>query len=387
MSMSNPKERQSPSIAIVYDRLNKFGGAERLLQVLHEAFPTAPVFTSVYDPHGASWAKGWDVRTSFLQKIPFLRSRHEIVAPLMPLAFESFDFSEFDVVISVTSEAAKGVVTKPGTMHFCWLLTPTRYLWSGAERYERDYFVDGLAIFRAIYRSILSGLRNWDLMASSRPDKIVPISQVVSERVRKYYHRAVEDVVYPPVLTNFFVPADEIARKQEPFSKRSFFLVVSRLVPYKKIDVAIQACIQAGKELMIIGVGSDEARLRRIAGNSPLIHFLGYLTDREILGYYQACRGLLFPGEDDFGLTVLEAMSCGTPSAVCEQSGNAELVEHGKHGILVERQTVDDWVKAIHLLETLTWKPKVLRQKAETINADACMRRWKELVLWNIHTQ
>ncbi len=178
-------------IALVYDRINKFGGAERVLLALHEIWPDAPLFTSVYHPQRASWADGFKVIPSFLNKLPLARSRHEILPWLMPLAFESFEFDEFDVVISITSEFAKGIITKPHTFHLCYCLTPTRYLWSGYE----DYFQN--RAFKFFSQPVVSYLRTWDKIASQRPDEYLAISQEVKKRIKKYYDRD-SAVIYPP---------------------------------------------------------------------------------------------------------------------------------------------------------------------------------------------
>lgn len=367
-------------VAVVYDRVNKIGGAERLLDFLHRMYPDAPLYTSVYDPSGAPWAKDWEVRTSFLQRWSWARGHHEVLAPFMPLAFESFDFSGFDLVISVSSEAAKGVITKPGTKHICWMLTPTRYLWSGADDYERDYLTGGLEVFRPLYRSLLNRLRSWDRMAAWRPDLLVPISQKVSDRIQHFYERTPSAVLYPPVDTHFFVPSAVQARPPAAAPDHPFLLVVSRLVPYKRVDLAIRACLQEKIPLVIIGAGGDEARLRAIAGDSPLIHFLGQLTDRETLRYYQACSGFLFPAEDDFGLTALEALSCRRPVAVNSRSGNAELLVDGKHGILVSEGSIAGWQHAARQLLDRSWSAGALHAAAERVCIEQCERQWKELV-------
>jgi len=376
----NDKKRNHPRVAIVYDRVNKIGGAERLLDCLHRMYPEAPLYTSVYDKSGAPWAKGWEIRTSFLQRWKWARQHHELLAPLMPIAFESFDFSEFDVVISVSSEAAKGVITKPGTQHICWMLTPTRYLWSGADAYAKDYLTGGLEVLKPLYRSLLHRLRSWDEMAAWRPDMLVPISQKVSNRIEKYYSRKPSSVVYPPVNTHFFVPASKNLRLPTAAPQDPFLLVVSRLVPYKKVDLAIHACIEEKIPLVIIGTGGDQARLKGIARNSSLVRFLGQLTDEETLRYYQSCQGFLFPAEDDFGLTAIEALSCGRPVAVNARSGNAELLVDKKHGILVTESSIPAWRNAARQLMERSWLPSTLRQTAERISIEQCERQWKELV-------
>src|SRR3989337_1629704 len=211
--------------AIVYDRVNKWGGAERVLLALHEMFPDAPLFTSVYSPEKATWAASFsEVTTSFLNKIKYLRTRNQLIPYLMPIAFETFDFTGYDLVISVTSEAAKGIITKPPTLHVCYCLTPTRYLWS----HYKEYFKGGT--FKDITRPLVSYLRAWDKIAAQRPDEMIGISTAVQARIKKYYGRESE-LIYPPVEIKKF---EEPNRKSEK-KKFNYYLIVSRLVKYKKV--------------------------------------------------------------------------------------------------------------------------------------------------------
>lgn len=265
-------------VALVYDRINKWGGAERVLLALKELFPDATLFTSVYNKDSASWADVFDIKTSFLQHIPFAKTHHEAFASLMPLAFESFSFDAYDLVISLTSEAAKGIITKPSTKHICLCLTPTRYLWSGRDEYFENKFLKFVAT------PVLWYLRQWDMIAASRPDMFLAISKEVQQRIKRYYHKDA-DVVYPPLL---------LKSTNTPPAGSGYFLVVSRLIPIKKIDIAIKACNKLQVPLKIIGVGSQEVNLKSIAG--PTISFLGSLTDSQVVGYYKGCTALLFPG-------------------------------------------------------------------------------------------
>ena len=189
----------NPKIALVYDHVNTpYGGAEKVLLALNKAFPNAPLFTSVYHPR-AKWAKVFKIKTSFLQKIPFANSLHRFFAPLMPLAFESLNFSEYDIIISVTSATAKGIITKPNQIHICYMLTPTRYLHSHRTHYEKTHWPFKIPIISFISRKIFDYLAWWDQIASNRPDLIIPISNLVKKRVKKYYHSLSHDVIYPPI--------------------------------------------------------------------------------------------------------------------------------------------------------------------------------------------
>lgn len=325
-------------VALVYDRVNKFGGAERVLTALHEIWPDAPVFTSVYDPAGAPWAVGWDIRTSWLQNIPGAKTNHESLGWLMPLVFESFDFSEFDVIISVTSEAAKGIITNHRQLHICYLLTPTRYLWSHAA----DYLNQLPGIVWPLARAVQSKLRVWDYLAGQRPDFIFAISELVRKRCLKFYRRDSE-VIYP--ILGLSIKRPGLPTEGQALTDQKYFLVVSRLVPYKRIDLAIKACNRLKLPLVVVGSGSEEANLKRLAG--PAVKFTGYLTDQELIEYYRNARAVIMPQEEDFGLTAVEALSLGIPVISYRYSGAAEIVKDGETGILFGEQSVDSLVEAM----------------------------------------
>ncbi len=350
-------------VALVYDRVNKFGGAERVLQVLHELFPDAPLFTGVYDKRHAAWADVFEAKSSFLNTIPFFRNHHEFIPFLMPFAFESFSFNEFDVVISVTSEAAKGIITRPGTRHICYCLTPTRYLWSHYE----EYF--GNSFFRHITKPLVFLLRAWDSVASTRPDQYVAISKTVAKRIQTYYNRA-SGIIHPPIDTDFFVPGTQ--------ARKDFYLVVSRLVPYKRVDLAIEACARLNKKLIVVGVGSQEQYLRSRAGKS--IEFAGFLTDSALRSYYQTCKALLFAQVEDFGLTPLEAQSCGTPVVAYKSGGASETVVEPETGVFFEEQSVDSVMNAIIQFEKLSFEPHNCRRNAEKYSISVFKEQFRKAV-------
>lgn len=333
-------------VAIVYDRVNKWGGAERLLLALNKIFPKAPLYTSVYNPDTAIWAKAFPkVIPSFLQKFPFAKKYHQIYAPLMPIAFESFDFSKYDLVISVTSESAKGIITGPNTKHVCIMLTPTRYLWSGYSEYFKNDFL------RILSYPIVSYLRYWDKKASSRPDKIISISKEVAKRVKKYYGRK-SIVIYPPM----FLSSSKKTIKGDSRSSNGpkisdYFLIVSRLVPYKRVDLAIKVFNKLGLPLVIVGKGSEFGKLKKMA--KPNILFLGTLTDSELVKYYRKSIALIFAGKEDFGLTVLEAQSFGKPVIAFGAGGAKETILEKKTGVFFYPQTEKRLEEAV-----LTFKKK-----------------------------
>ncbi len=320
-------------VALVYDRVNKWGGAERVLLVLHKIFPYAPLYTSVYSKKNAPWVKVFpQVKTTFLQRIPFFRTRHELVPFLMPFAFERLDLSGYDLVISVTSESAKGVIKLGDAKHICYCLTPTRYLWHDYE----TYFPSKLK--RIILSPIIFYLRNWDFMAAQRPDVMIAISTEVQARIKKYYKRDSE-IVFPPVeFKKYKVSSIK-------YKGNNYYLLVSRLVPYKKVDLAIEAFNELGHELLIIGEGKEKNRLQKIAKKN--IKFLGKLTEIDLKAYYKGARSLIFPQLEDFGLVSVEAQSCGTPVIAFRGGGTLDTVVGGKTGVFFDKQDKKSLIFAI----------------------------------------
>src|SRR6266404_9709108 len=274
-------------VALVYDRINKWGGAERVLLALHNLFPNAPIFTSVYSPAKATWAKKFDVKPSFLQKFSHAVTHHELYPFLMPIAFERFNFSQYDLVISLTSEAAKGIITGPNTIHICYCLTPTRYLWSGYQEYFKN------PALRILAAPTVSYLKKWDRVAAKRPDTFVAISQEVQDRIKKYYDRE-SVVIYPPVELAF--SGERLASSLKDKNVKPYFLIVSRLskfTKYKRSDLAIQACNELKLPLKIVGEGNWKKELEKMAG--PTIEFIGKVDDIKLREYYKNCTALIFP--------------------------------------------------------------------------------------------
>lgn len=324
------KLSKSTKVAIVYDRINKWGGAERVLQVVHEIFPQAPLYTSIYDKKSTRWANDFQIKSSFLQRLPISKKSNEILAPFMPLAFESFSFEKYDLVISITSEAAKGVITSLKTKHICMCLTPTRYLYSG----RKEYFSNPL--LRIISKPIIYYLLHWDKMAASRPDAYISISKTVKRRIKTTYNRN-STLIYPPIARIFFNKNTQnlgILPK-----KKTYFLVVSRLVGYKRVDLAIKAANKLKVPLIIIGEGRKRSSLESIAG--PTVVFEGHVSDERLVRRYSQAKALLFPGNEDLGLTMIEAQSCGTPIIAYKKGGATELVKEGVTGEFFNDQTVE----------------------------------------------
>lgn len=324
-------------VALVYDRANKIGGAERVLEVLHEIFPEAPLYTSLVDFKKAPWAVKFQVKTSFLQKIKFVP--HEILPNLMPLAFKSFNLTSYDLVISVTSAEAKYLKLKRPTKHICLCLTPTRYLWNNYFGYlDNPGFGEWSCVVRTFFLIFAPLMRMRDFEEANKVDEFLAISKEVRARIWKYYRRKAQ-VVCPPVSfgerTGGIGRIGEIGGMGEvrvvDMRKKDYFLIVSRLVPYKKIDLAIRVFNGLSeKTLIVVGVGSEETRLKKIAQGNVI--FTGLVGDKELATLYNNCEALIFPGIEDFGLTSLEAQAFGKP-VICNARGGArETIVIGETG-------------------------------------------------------
>ncbi len=341
-------------IALVYDRVNKIGGAERVLLALHEIWPDAPLYTAVYNKKTASWADVFDVRPSFLQTIPFVRTHHEWFAWIMPMAFESFSFDTFDVVLSVTSAEAKNIITNPDTLHICYCLTPTRYLWSGFEDYKKNPRI-GLPPWLAKIglSAMFRRLRKLDSLASKRPDYFIAISNRVKERIETYYKRDVLSVIYPPVDVEYFEKKPEKVESE----KKGYFLIVSRLVGYKRVDIVVDACTKLRLPLVVIGSGAELSQLKKRAGET--VTFIERVNDEELREWLSGCEAFLFAGDEDFGISLVEAQAAGKPVIAYAQSGASEIVINGKTGVLFADQTVDCLVEALRTYTT-SWYDRAL---------------------------
>lgn len=340
-------------VALVYDRINKWGGAERILLLLHEMFPKAPIYTSVYDAKAAPWAADLDIRTSFLEKIPVARRHHEFFALLMPSAFESFDLASYDLVISLSSEAAKGVVTGSKTRHISICLTPTRYLWSEHKTYFPQPFI------RALTYPLIAALRIWDKKAAQRPDVHIAISKTVQERIKKYYKRD-SNVIYPPLFLK-----SKIDARQSKIKESGYFLVVSRLsrfTPHKRVELSIKAANKLKLSLKVVGDG-DLTHFKKMAGKT--VEIVGRVTDEELARYYMNAQALIFPGIEDFGLVMVEAQSYGKPVIAYRAGGSTEIVIDGKTGVFFDKPTVTSLVNVLKLFDKKRYNAKDCIKNAE----------------------
>ncbi len=344
-------------IAIVHDFLIKLGGAEKVLEVMHQIFPDAPIYTILYDKKETNnkFESGYDIRSSNLQKYPkFIRKNQKFLLNKFPKAVESFDLSDFDIVISDSNSFAHGVKTPNNCLHITYCYSPTRYLWDWYHQYLDEnnigFNLKGLLIRRLLYK-----LRIWDRSASKRTDHWIAISEHVAKRLKKYY-RVESDVIFPP-----FPKSAPIKTK-----KSDYYLILSRLSPYKKIDLAIEAFNKNRKKLKIIGEGSDFSRLKSLANDN--IEFLGYIQDEKIISKHLAeAKALVFPGEEDFGLTPLQAMAQGTPIIAYGKGGVKETIVDGKTGLFFDDDnhqslinTIDKFEKDITKYDELSCKIRAL---------------------------
>jgi glycosyltransferase involved in cell wall biosynthesis len=338
-------------IALVHDYFVQMGGAERVAEAMHDSFPSAPMYTTVALrnglPQGLHTA---DIRTSPLQKLPSIDRHFRHYFMLYPFAVENFDLSQYDLIFSSSSGYAKGVRRRRNAIHVCYCHTPMRWVWRYDDYVAREGF-GGAA--RAALPYLLWGLRKWDLRASRQPNYYIANSRLVAQRIKRIYGR--EAFVIPPPI--------DVQRFQLSNEVDDYYLVLSRLMPYKRIDVAIEACKRLNRRLVIIGDGPDRARLEKLADDR--IEFLGRQPDA-IVNYYAArCRALLFPGEEDFGMAPLEANAAGRPVIAYRGGGAIETVEEGKTGVFFDQPDSRTLATAIEKFEGLKWDQYTLRWHAE----------------------
>lgn len=348
----------APKIAIVHDWLTVWGGAELVVAELHKLFPRAPIYTSVYDSAAVPAFKAADIRTTYLQtKLPkMLRFKHVLWPTFRAKAFRKLDLSEFDIIISSSSAEAKAVrKTRPGQIHIAYIHTPIRYYWSHYEEFKKEFkFGIFTPFIRPVIPFFVKRMRKLDLESVKDIDVFIANSTVTQERIKNYYHKP-STVIHPPVDVDRFTPP--------PKGDRAGYILWGRHVPYKRFDLAIEACNALGVALTIVGSGSDTARLKKLAG--PTIHFTGRVSDKELVRLAQSARGFLFPNEEDFGMSAVEALAAGTPVIAYAKGGALDIVQDGDTGVLFKEQTVESLVKAIERFETLEFLPATLHRKAK----------------------
>jgi glycosyltransferase involved in cell wall biosynthesis len=353
-------------VALVHDRLNEMGGADKMLLTFHELFPQAPIYTSIYNPKTMDPRfRQMDIRTSFMQRLPFAIKHHQPYLAVYPFAFESMDLREFDLVISNSWAYAKGVVTRPDALHICYCQTPMRWAWRYEDYVERE---DLGGVARKILPFVVSWLRSWDYTTAARVDYYIANSPNVAARIAKYYRRE-SVVITPPVETSGYYVASE---------HDDYFLIVSRLIPYKRIDLAIQAFNQLGLPLRIIGGGKDEKRLRRMAKKN--VQFLGRLPDKQVREQLAHCRAFIFPGEEDFGMTSVEAQASGRPVIAYGAGGALASVVEGATGLFFFEPTPESLAEAVTTFRDEYFDPEAIRRHAEEFDTEQFKRRFMQFV-------
>ncbi|MBN1887727.1 MAG: glycosyltransferase [Thermoflexales bacterium] len=353
-------------VALVHDWLNQQGGAEDVLETLVRMYPGAPVYTSMYAPELMPPSyRQWDIHTTWLDSLPGIHRHHQPYLPLYPLAFDVLRLSGYDMVLSNKSGFCHGVRVEPPTPHICYCLTPTRYVWLLADYVQREGFSHAV---NAILPAVVSLLRRWDYAAAQRVDHFIAISTEVRERIRRFYRRE-SVIIHPPVNTARFRPA---ARHDD------FYLVLSRLVPYKRIDLAVQACRRLGRSLVVAGDGRDRPRLQAMAGAH--VTFLGRVGDEQAADLLARCKALLFPGVEDFGITPLQAQAAGRPVIAYAGGGALDSVIEGHTGLLFRQPTAEALAQAVLALDDLALDPASIRAHAASFDVSVFEQKLKAFV-------
>jgi len=348
-------------VALIHDHLAQDGGAEKVLKVLAEMFPEAVIYALLADKvKTEKYLKGRRIDTSIIQRLPGGVRHYKWYLPLMPMAVEFFDLREYDLVISDTSSFAKGVITLPDTPHICYCHTPTRYLWSDAHQYLNELKYNKW--LKKVISTILVRLRMWDFLAAARVDYFIANSKTVAKRITKYYRRD-SQVIYPPVETEHFFVSDLSTQAVE----EKYFLIGCRLVPYKRVDIVVEAFKKLGADykLKVFGDGLDLEHLKEIAGEATNIEFLGRVSDDEKAVLYSRAQAFINPQEEDFGITPVESMASGRPVIAYRKGGVTETVIEEKTGLFFDQQSADSLVEVVKKFKSSDFNPEEIRSHAE----------------------
>ena len=350
-------------IALAHDWLNQMGGAENVLEQMVAMYSDAPVFTTIYGPEvmPASYRQ-WDIRPTWLNRAPAIHRHHQPYLPLYPAAVRSLDFSGYDVILSNKSGFIHGLDHTPQQMHICYCLAPTRYVWDYGGYAQREGFGRWLGL---LINPLISRLQQWDFAAAQSVDHFIAISREIQARIKKLYRRN-SVIIYPPVNTGRFQP---LPPGQAP---GDYYLIVSRLIPYKRIDLAVRAASRLKRRLIVVGDGRDRTQLEALAG--PTVEFKGRLPWAQVAELMAACRAFLFPGFEDFGIAPVEAQAAGRPVIAFAQGGALDTVIEGLTGLFFREQSVEALMTAIETFEQMSFDPTTLRANAERFS-EARFRR------------
>ncbi|HZL08126.1 MAG TPA: glycosyltransferase [Candidatus Dormibacteraeota bacterium] len=341
-------------VAIVCDWLTGIGGAERVVYELHKLYPKAPIYTSQYDPGKLSWFEDADVRTTWLQRLP--KGLKKFLPLLRAWTFSRLDLSEYDLVISSSGAEAKGVHTGPNTIHICYCHSPTQYYWIRHDEYlDNPGFPLGFNwLARLSLRLLVDPLKRWDRRAAKQPDYLIANSTHTQAMIKRYYRRDSE-IIFPPVETDRFKTRDKTVL-------RHGFVVAGRQTPYKRFDLAIQACDELKIPLLVIGDGPDHRRLEKLAGRGTT--FLANVNDSEIVSHFDSALGFILPNMDDFGIVAVEAMAAGTPVIAYNKGGALDYVVPGKTGLFFDKQTVKSLVPVLETAAAKSFNYEAIAEHA-----------------------
>lgn len=363
------------NVALIHDWLTNYGGSERCLTEFIKIFPATPIYTTVWNQKQVPQFQTEQVFPSWLQNVPGSKHFHPFFFPWMPRIFEDLDLQQYDLILSSSHSCAKGIIPRPDALHICYCYTPTRYLWDLAPQYlenSQSYFPGWRHLRKALISRRMHHLRQWDRLAAERVDAFIACSHFIKQRIEKYYRRS-STVIYPPVNIASFHRAKEN-------DKEDYFLIISRFVPYKRIDLAIQACQQLNLPLKIVGSGPQYHELRRLVRSTDQIEFVGNVDEAEKRELLAKSRGYLFPALEDFGITAVEAQASGVPVIALGRGGSAETVEHNVTGIHFPEQTLESITQALQSFHAKNFDPQVLREKVQRFDTSHFHRRIRQFV-------
>lgn len=360
-------------IAIVHDYLIQIGGAERVVEALCEMFPEAPIFTLLYDEQATNGIfKNRKIITSFLQYVPLARKNHRYFLALMPSAAKRMDLSGYDLIISSSSSYAKGIIKPAGATHICYCHTPLRYAWDDTEQFIKESHYPEL--IKPLIPFLIGHIKRWDLAAASRVDYFIANSNFIADKIKRYYNKD-SKVIYPPVSL-----AQNADSKSQIADKDNYYLIVSRLLPYKRIDIAIQAFNELGDgfKLKITGDGPERKKLEAIAKEN--IEFCGSVYDEALYDLYRNCRAFIFPQEEDFGITAVEAQMCGRPVIALKRGGALESIVDERTGIFFEEQNKDSLMRAVKKFNITRFNEEEIKAHAQKFSKEEFKKKIREFI-------